>query len=213
MDRQDYRAAFDAIPFDERFQEKTISALRQQAGQTSERKYKNMNDTIFDYEQEGKELPSKEEILQNEDEMIAGLLEAAAFKSDDSLQKKIEIKRNGKLLFSFFVRPLTEEEIQGCRRKATKRRPDPRGRQFGMIELETDYFKLRSYKIIAATVDKGQGILWKNKKLKDSLNVIDDVDVVETVLMAGEKDRISNIIDEISGYGADDFTLEDTAKN
>ena len=135
------------------------------------------NNTTFDYEQEEKQLPSKEEILQNEDEMIAGLLEAAAFKSDDSLQKKIEIKRNGKLL------------------------------------LETDYFKLRSYKIIAATVDKGQGILWKNKKLKDSLNVIDDVDVVETVLMAGEKDRISNIIDEISGYGADDFTLEDTAKN
>ena len=111
------------------------------------------------------------------------------------------------------MRPLTEEEIQGCRKKATKRRPDPRGRQFGMIELETDYFKIRSYKIIAATVDKGQGILWKNKKLKDSLNVIDDVDVVETVLMAGEKDRISDIIDEISGYGADDFTLEDTAKN
>ena len=78
-----------------------------------------MNDTTFDYEQEEKQLPSKEEILQNEDEMIAGLLEAAAFKSDDSLQKKIEIKRNGKLLFSFFVRPLTEEEIKGCRRKAS----------------------------------------------------------------------------------------------
>ena len=55
--------------------------------------------------------------------------------------------------------------------------------------------------------------MWKNKKLKDSLNVLEDIDVVETVLMAGEKDRISNIIDEISGYGADDFTLEDTAKN
>ena len=51
------------------------------------------NNTIFDYEQEGKELPSKEEILQNEDEMIAGLLEAAAFKKDDNLQRKIEIKR------------------------------------------------------------------------------------------------------------------------
>ena len=59
------------------------------------------NDTILDYEKEEKELPSKEEILQNEDEMIAGLLKAAAFKSDDSLQKKIEIKRNGKLLFLF----------------------------------------------------------------------------------------------------------------
>lgn len=172
-----------------------------------------MSDTIFDYEQEGKELPSKEEILQNEDEMIAGLLEAAAFKSDDSLQKKIEIRRNGKLLFSFFVRPLTEEEIQGCRKRATKRRPDPRGRQFGMIEIEVNPIKLRSYKIIAATVDKGQGILWKNKTLKDRLNVIEDVDVVEAVLMAGEKDRISSIIDEISGYGEDEFTLEDTAKN
>ena len=172
-----------------------------------------MSNTIFDYEQEGKELPSKEEILQNEDEMIAGLLEAAAFKSDDSLQKKIEIRRNGKLLFSFFVRPLTEEEMKDCRRKATKKRPDPRGRRFGMIEVETDYLRASSYKIIAATVDKGQGILWKNKKLKDSLNLIDDVDVVETVLMAGEKNRISDIIDEISGYGEDDFTLEDIAKN
>ncbi len=57
--------------------------------------------------------------------MIAGLLEAAAFKSDDSLQKKIEIKRNGKLLF-LFVRPLTEEEIQGCRRKATKKTSRPK---------------------------------------------------------------------------------------
>ena len=74
------------------------------------------NHTTFDYE-EVKELPSKEEILQNEDEMIAGLLEAAAFKKDDNLQKKIEIRRNGKLLFSFFVRPLTEEEIQGCRKQ------------------------------------------------------------------------------------------------
>lgn len=39
MNRQDYRAAFDAIPFDEGFREKTINALRQQAGQASERKY------------------------------------------------------------------------------------------------------------------------------------------------------------------------------
>lgn len=167
----------------------------------------------FDYEQEGKELPSKEEILQNEDEMLRGLLEAAAFKRDDTLQKKIEIKRNGKLLFSFFIRPLTEEEVQGCRRKATKRRPDPRGRQFGMIEVETNWIKYRSYKIIAATVDKGQGILWSNKKLKDSLNVIEDIDVVEAVLMVGEKDWISDVIDEISGYGVNEISLEETAKN
>lgn len=171
------------------------------------------NNTTFDYEPEEKQLPSKEEILQNEDEMIAGLLEAANFKDNSDFQKKIEIRRNGKLLFSFFVKPLTEEEIQDCRKRATKRRPDPRGKQFGMIEVETNFIKFRSYKIMAATVDKGQGVLWSNKKLKEKLNVIEDIDVIDMVLMGGEKDQISDIIDEISGYGMNEVSLEETAKN
>ena len=172
-----------------------------------------MTENRFDYEQTEKNSPTKEEILQNEDEMIAGLLEAANFKESSDFQKKIEIRRNGKLLFSFFVRPLTEEEVQDCRKRATKRRPDPRGKQFGMIDVETNFIKFRSYKIIAATVDKGQGILWSNKKLKEKLNVIDDIDVIDTVLMGGEKDQISDIIDEISGYGINEVSLEETAKN
>ena len=49
--------------------------------------------------------------------------------------------------------------------------------------------------------------------MKDKLNVIDDVDVVEAVLMGGEKDWISDVIDEISGYGMNELSLEDTAKN
>lgn len=170
------------------------------------------NNEIFNDEVK-ENLPTKEEILQNEDEMIAGLLEAASFKDNSDFQKKIEIRRNGKLLFSFFVRPLTEEEVQDCRKRATKRRPDPRGKQFGMIEIETNFIKFRSYKIMAATLDKGQGVLWSNKKLKEKLNVIDDIDVIDTVLMGGEKDQISDIIDEISGYGSNEVSLEDTAKN
>lgn len=170
------------------------------------------NNEIFDGEVKGN-LPTKEEILQNEDEMISGLLEAANFKDNSDFQKKIEIRRNGKLLFSFFVRPLTEEEIQDCRKRATKRRPDPRGKQFGMIEVETNFIKFRSYKIMAATVDKGQGVLWSNKKLKEKLNVIEDIDVIDMVLMGGEKDQISDIIDEISGYGMNEVSLEETAKN
>lgn len=38
MNRQDYQSAFDAIHFDENFQEKTVNALRQRAGQIPERK-------------------------------------------------------------------------------------------------------------------------------------------------------------------------------
>lgn len=172
------------------------------------------DNTLFDY-QEGMEtnLPTHQEVLQNEDQLLAGLLEAAEFKENTDFQRKIEIKRNGKLLFSFYIRPLTEEEVQGCRKRATKRRPDPRGKQFGMIEIETDYIKLRSYKILAATVDKGHGILWSNRTLKEKLNVIEDVDVIDKVLMGGEKDYINDVIDEISGYGMHEVSLEETAKN
>lgn len=172
------------------------------------------DNAIFDY-QEGMEtnLPTQQEVLQNEEELLAGLLEAAEFKENTDFQRKIEIKRNGKLLFSFYIRPLTEEEVQGCRKRATKRRPDPRGKQFGMIEIETDYIKLRSYKILAATVDKGHGILWSNRTLKEKLNVIEDVDVIDKVLMGGEKDYINDVIDEISGYGMHEVSLEETAKN
>ena len=172
------------------------------------------DNTLFDY-QEGTEtnLPTQQEVLQNEDQLLAGLLEAAEFKENTDFQRKIEIKRNGKLLFSFYIRPLTEEEVQGCRKRATKRRPDPRGKQFGMIEIETDYIKLRSYKILAATVDKGHGILWSNRTLKEKLNVIEDVDVIDKVLMGGEKDYINDVIDEISGYGMHEVSLEETAKN
>lgn len=172
------------------------------------------DNTLFDY-QEGMEtnLPTQQEVLQNEDQLLAGLLEAAEFKENTDFQRKIEIKRNGKLLFSFYIRPLTEEEVQGCRKRATKRRPDPRGKQFGMIEIETDYIKLRSYKILVATVDKGHGILWSNRTLKEKLNVIEDVDVIDKVLMGGEKDYINDVIDEISGYGMHEVSLEETAKN
>lgn len=158
-------------------------------------------------------LTAQEEILMNEDELINGLLMAANFKSDEGLQRKIQVKRNNKVYFEFFVRPLTEEEILDCRKKVTKRRPDPRGRQFGMIEIETDYLKLRSHKILMATVDKGNGILWSNQKLKDKLGVLQDTDVIDAVLLGGEKDWIADVIDEISGFGMADETLEETAKN
>lgn len=158
-------------------------------------------------------LPSKEEVLMNEDELLNGLLTAADFKNDESLQRKIKVRRNSRDLFEFFVRPLTEEEIQECRKKVTKRRPDPRGRQFGMVDVEVDYIKLRSHKILMATVDKGSGVLWSNKKLKDKLGVIQDIDVIDAVLLGGEKDWITDVIDEISGFGTAEASVEEMAKN
>lgn len=155
-------------------------------------------------------LPTQEEILMSEDDLIAGLLEAADFKNAESLQKKIQIKRNDKVLFEFRIHPLDEEETQEMRRKCTKYAPNPNGRNLPKIEVSTDYVKMRSMKIFNATVPEDQEKVWNNKKIKEKLKVLDPLEVIELVLMAGEKDAIVDQIDAISGYGV---TLEDYVKN
>ena len=155
-------------------------------------------------------LPTQEEVLMNEDDLIAGLLAAADFKEDESLQKKIQIKRNGRVMFEFRIHPLDEEETQQMRRKCTKYAPNPNGRNLPKIEVDTNFVRLRSMKIYNATVPEDQEKVWNNKKIKEKLKVLDPLEVIELVLMAGEKDAIVDQIDAISGYGV---SLEDYAKN
>ena len=71
--------------------------------------------------------------------------------------------------------------------------------------------RMRSYKILTATVDSDK--VWNNTILKQKLNLLDPVDVVDTVLLAGEKDQIDDIIDDISGFGEDTESREDFVKN
>ena len=52
--------------------------------------------------------------------------------------------------------------------------------------------------------------MWVNRKAWNQLSVLNGIDLIEVVLMAGEKDAILSKLDEISGY---ENTLEDTAKN
>ena len=164
-----------------------------------------MNEEINDL------LPSTEEVLMNEDMILKGMMEAANYRNDSDNQRKIQIKRNEKLLFEFVVRPLSEDEIFDCRKKATKYFPNPAGRHLPKIEGETDYALLRSYKILTATVDSNK--IWNIPALKQKLNTLQPVDVVDSCLMAGEKDWICDIIDELSGYGAQGVSKEEYVKN
>lgn len=166
-----------------------------------------MNDTEENIETG---LPTQEEVLMSEDDMIAGLLEAADYKNDERFWKKIQIKRKDKVLFEFRIHPLDEEETQAMRKKCTKYAPNPAGRNLPKIEVETNYVKMRSMKIFEATIPEDQEKIWNNKKIKDKLNVLDPLEVIELILMAGEKDAIVDQIDALSGYGV---TLEDYAKN
>lgn len=144
----------------------------------------------------------------SESELLKGLIEAGTGKDSKDSYERIQIRRKGKLFFEFRIRPISEEESVECREKATKFAPRKRGQP--KREIETNAAKFRSWLIYTATVDEDRQKTWDSKEAQDALNVLTGVDMIEAVLLAGEKDQVIDRINEISGYGEE--ALE-TAKN
>lgn len=150
-------------------------------------------------------------IRANEEDFIQGLIDAAEFASEET--QRIEIIREGRLYFAFNIRPLSSEEYEKCRKKHTKY---VRNKQLGMkMPEDTNRVKYQSEIIYAATVDEDKEKLWDNRKVWNALNakkdrIMNGLDVIEYSLKAGEKDRILEAIDKLSGY---ESNLEEVAKN
>lgn len=160
-------------------------------------------------------LPSQEVIDRTEEDLISGLLAAADYADDESIQKEIAIRRNGKEMFRFHIRPLGEPELQRIRKQSTPYYPNPEGKRLPKIEGDIRYGEFKSSKIYAATVDADKEKLWDNPKVKSGLaakghDIIESWEIIDAVLMAGEKNQISDVIDDISGY---DMDLTEYAKN
>lgn len=143
---------------------------------------------------------NNEELLAIEDSVLHGLLEAAENNQRDVLP--IEIARNGKVLFTFRIRPLTEKEYNDLQNQATKFK---KARNLGGVKVaeETDVTRFRSLLIYHATIEEDRKKLWDNKEAWQRLNCLTGTDVIDKVLRAGEKNAIIEKIDEISGYGDD----------
>lgn len=167
-------------------------------------------------EQEVTEYETSEEetralIRANEEDFIQGLIEAAEFASEET--QRIEIIREGRLYFAFHIRPLSSQEYEKCKKKYTKY---VRNKQFGMkLPEDTDRIKYQSAIIYEATVEEDRKNLWDNRKVWNALNakkdrIMNGLDVIEYSLKAGEKDKVLEAIDKLSGY---DDNLEEVAKN
>ena len=167
-------------------------------------------------EQEITEYETNEEgtkilIRANEEAFIQGLIDAAEYASEET--QRIEIVREGRLYFAFHVRPLSSQEYEKCKKKYTKY---VRNKQFGMkLSEDTDRIKYQSAIIYEATVEEDRKNLWDNHKVWNALNAKEDrimngLDVIEYSLKAGEKDKVLEAIDKLSGY---DDNLEEVAKN
>lgn len=171
-------------------------------------------ETEANYDENGQwsDLEGEKEIL-DEDAILMGMLTAANYKEDTQMHREIQIKRNGKVLFTFTVRPISDEEYKQCRSLSSKKKPHPRGKSYGMIETDYNDTMMRSYEILTATVDNGKGKIWSNHQLKDKLGVLQDIDVIDAVLLVGEKAQVCNVIEDISGFGEDEPSEIEKAKN
>ena len=150
-------------------------------------------------------------IRTNEEDFIQGLIDAAEFASEET--QRIEIIREGRLYFAFNIRPLSSQEYERCKEKHTRY---VRNKQLGMrLPENTDKVKYQSAIIYEATVDEDKEKLWDNRKVWNALNakkdrIMNGLDVIEYTLKAGEKDKVLEAIDKLSGY---ESNLEEVAKN
>lgn len=170
-----------------------------------------MNDFEKDVEMTKEE--EREELLANEEDYLAGLLAAA----DNAENEKvcIDIIRKGKKYFSFSIHPLNEEMLDDIRKKYTKYTKNRR--QGIRVADGMDQPKYRASLIYNSTIEADRTKLWDNKAVWKGLEaqgkvIINALDVINAVLLPGEKDKIMEIIDEINGYNNEEVKTE-TAKN
>jgi len=144
-----------------------------------------------------------EETLENyEGDIVNALLESSNYLSDKSKYRKLSIPRKEKIMFSFTVRPLNDDEWAKCRRQNLKNR--------GKRNETLDNARFASQVIYTATIDEDRAKLWDNQAVWNKLNVVSGIDVINAVLKPGEKTAIIEEINKICGYDDD---LEEIIKN
>ena len=176
-------------------------------------------DMIMD-EDDMTEEERKEELLENEKPLLERLLAAADYASNEELT--IEIRRpdgnNPKKMvkyFSFKVHPLSEDQLHQIRKKYTKYVRNRRGGGAKVAE-EVDLAKYKSSVIYNSTVESDKEKIWDNKALwqglqKQGHHIVNALDVIESILLPGEKEKIMDALDKLGGYDEDTQIVE--AKN
>lgn len=155
----------------------------------------------------------KADMAANEVDYLTGLLDAA--EDAECETKKIEIVRNGKIYFAFSIHALPDETLYEIRKKYTNYVKNKR--TGARVAEGVDSAKLRSSMIYNATIAEDREKLWDNKQVQEALkrrgkHIINALDVVDAVLLPGEKENVLAVLDGLSGYDTEETKVE-TAKN
>lgn len=155
----------------------------------------------YEMERDYNEEETMEHYREHESSLLEGLLDAADYVENE--EAVMEISRGGRLYFSFRVHPLSEDAMFKIRKKYTKY---SKNRRAGVkVADELDVAKFRCSLIYNSTVREDQEKIWDNKTLWEALkarghHIINGLDVIEAVLLPGEKERIVEQLDRLGGY-------------
>lgn len=155
-------------------------------------------------EEQGEEekLNREERSLKTEPSFLEKL--KARGKKGGRRQGKIEIVRpdesgEDEVVMIFHVQSLREAEYTKIRERNTSYE---RNQRLGGMRVprNLDAVRFRSELIYEATVEADRKEFWDNRELCDIYNVMDGIDCVEAVLLAGEKDKVVTVIETLSGF-------------
>ena len=166
---------------------------------------------VDDMTSEKSAISDKKSAADKEYNLVESLLRAADFENDITVA---EIRRNGNFLFKVHLRPISDEEARKARKKATKMLSNPKGKRLPKIEGEFDSTRFKSWIIYLATTEEDRKQIWGNKAVMDKYEVFEPVDTIDKLLTFGEKNRLADLVAEISGMDdEEDMTEEEYAKN
>lgn len=148
-------------------------------------------------------------------DITTALLKAAAFKTDEENITEVEIKRNGEVLFTVNIHPITDGDARAARRSATTFMKNPNGKNLPLIEKEFNSALFHSFLIYFATTEEDRKRVWGNKALMVETGAGRPAETIDHVLKMGEKTELVNLILDLSGMDDEDeeVSMEDFAKN
>lgn len=169
---------------------------------------------------------TKEQIAENAGDLIDFFVGAGERDAEPETQVVRASLRNGKIVY-LRVRGLDEKDEERARKRAKAKTPQPKGRVAAMIP-QVDPALYRSHMILEATVawcvpigdpdvDGAQSFkdvenLWDSKEARERLGVQDKADLIDKVFLAGQKTRLIEEIERLSGYDSPE-QLEELAGN
>ena len=123
-------------------------------------------------------------------------------------------------LFEFCVHALTGNDARAAKKKASTRIPNPMNKKLPPIVKEINEVAYQSYLIYLATTVEDKKKYWDNPTFRDKFGVMESYELIDKVLLPGEKAQVLDVIDTLSGYGFSDLDNEEeegsdteTAKN